>query len=105
MRTLAEHRRLWVATFEIYPQIEQSEQLRDQIAAAGEAGRRALAALLLDIPEEQVGEQAIRTLGSLLLALISGLVTQWLLDPQRAPSADDVIFAIRMTLSSNRMAG
>ncbi|MBP2321981.1 AcrR family transcriptional regulator [Kibdelosporangium banguiense] len=98
--TLAKHRPLWVATYEILPQIERSPELRAQIAAAYEEGRRGLAALLLNVTEEQVGEEEMRTVGSLFFVLISGLITQWLVDPQRAPNADDLMRAMRMTLGN-----
>jgi hypothetical protein len=42
----------------------------------------------------------MRTIGSLFFVLISGLITQWLVDPQRAPNADDLMRAMRMTLDS-----
>jgi AcrR family transcriptional regulator len=105
VRTLAKHRRLWVATFEIYSQVERSPQLRQEFAKAHEQGKRALAALLLGIPEDQVDERALRTIGALFFALISGLVAQWLLDPHRAPDAADVISAIRMTGMDTRITG
>jgi AcrR family transcriptional regulator len=98
--TLAKHRPLWVATYEIFPQIERSPELRTQIAAAYEEGRRGLAALLLNVDEDQVDEDSMRTVGSLFFVLISGLITQWLVDPQRAPNADDLMRAMRMTLGS-----
>lgn len=96
--TLVKHRPLWVATYEILPQIDRSPELRAEIAAAYEQGRRALAALLLNTGEGEIGEDEMRTVGSLFFVLVSGLITQWLVDPQRAPHADDLMRAMRMTL-------
>jgi AcrR family transcriptional regulator len=97
---LAGHRKLWMATYEILPQIDRSPRLRTLIAAAYEQGRRGLAALLLNVRESQVGADEMRTVGSLFFVLVSGLITQWLVDPQRAPDADDLMRAMRMTLGN-----
>jgi hypothetical protein len=50
--------------------------------------------LLEGIDERMVDERAGRTVGTLYLALMSSLVTQWLLDPQRAPSGGDLTEAL-----------
>jgi AcrR family transcriptional regulator len=90
--TLARHRALWVASFEIFPQIERSAQLRERMAAAYEEGRRALTALLPNVGDEK----EMRTMGALFFALISGVATQWMVDPERAPNADDLMVAMRI---------
>jgi AcrR family transcriptional regulator len=105
VRTLAKHRRLWMVTFEIYPQIDRLPQLRLEISKAHQRARQALAALLLGIAEDQLDEQAIRTIGAFFFALVSGLVTQWLLDPERMPDAAEVISTIRMATTHTRIAG
>jgi AcrR family transcriptional regulator len=99
--TLAKHRELWVLMFDAYSRVE----LREQISAVCEHVKRGLAALLLGIPEDQVDEQSIRTIGALFFALVAGVVAQLLLDPHRAPNAADVISAIRMVFMDTRNAG
>jgi hypothetical protein len=56
--------------------------------------------LFQGIDESMVDERAVRTLGSFYLALMSGLMTQWLLDPQRAPSGRDLAEAVRTIVAS-----
>jgi hypothetical protein len=38
----------------------------------------------------------VRSVGAVQLALISGLMIQWLTDPEQAPSAADVLAGLRM---------
>jgi AcrR family transcriptional regulator len=94
------HRPLWVASFEAFVQAQHSPELREQLAAGHEEARFGLAALLQGIDERMVEERAGRTVGSFYLALMSGLMTQWLLDPQRAPSGGDLTEALRTIVAS-----
>jgi AcrR family transcriptional regulator len=94
------HRPLWVASFEAFVQAQHSPELREQLAAGHEEARFGLAALLQGIDERMVEERAGRTVGSFYLALMSGLMTQWLLDPQRAPSGGDLTEALLTIVAS-----
>jgi AcrR family transcriptional regulator len=79
----------WVA------QIEFSTAVRGQLADAFAGARRAFAAMLLGVEEDAVDDESARRVGSLGLALVNGLVLQWLVDPGRAPSGEDVAAALR----------
>jgi hypothetical protein len=50
---------------------------------------------VLGIPEDQVSDAQARTVGSLVMALISGVLGQWLVDPEHAPSGRDLAEALR----------
>jgi hypothetical protein len=50
-----------------------------------------MAAVATGTPEEAVTEQAARTIGSVQLALITGLMAQWMTDPEHAPTATEVV--------------
>lgn len=76
-------------------QVERSPALRTQLADGNEAARRGLAACLLGVPEEDVADRAARSIGSVQVALISGLMTQWAVDPERAPTAPEVVRGLR----------
>ena len=80
------HRPLWVANFEAFMQAQHSPELREQLAAGHEEARFGLAALFQGTDESMVDERVAQTVGSFYVALMSGLITQWLLDAQRAPS-------------------
>jgi hypothetical protein len=99
MDTLDGHRALWVASFEIFPQIERSAELRAEMAAAYEEGRRELVALLS--ADGKADKQTARAVGELFFVLISGLITQWMVDPERAPNAGDMTHAMRMMVAAD----
>ena len=102
IKSFETHRPLWVASFEAFAQAQRSPVLREQLAAGHEQARFGLAALLEGIDEHIVDERAGRTVGSFYLALMSGLMTQWLLDPQRAPSGSDLTEALQTIMVSVR---
>jgi AcrR family transcriptional regulator len=89
------HRALWVSSFEAFAQAERSPELREQLADGQEQGRYGLVALFQKVEESTVDERQARTEGSFYLALVSGLMVQWLVDPTRAPSGADVAEALR----------
>jgi AcrR family transcriptional regulator len=70
--TFTTHRALWVAQLEAIVQAERSEVVREHLAAGQREGREGLG-------------------GSVPLALFTGLMLQWLVDPARAPSGADVV--------------
>jgi len=94
------HRALWISSFEAFAQAERSPELREQLADGQEQGRYGLVALFRKLQEGAVDEGQARTEGSFYLALVSGLMVQWLVDPERAPSGADVADALR-TISEN----
>ncbi|RLL66831.1 TetR/AcrR family transcriptional regulator [Streptomyces sp. Z26] len=95
IRSFTEDRKLWLATMEALVQAEHSDDLRRYLAGGQAEGRRGLAALLGGTPEGDVDDAVVRTLGATQLALFTGLMTQWLTDPERAPRAADVVAGLR----------
>jgi AcrR family transcriptional regulator len=94
------HRPLWVATFEAFVRAQHSPELREQLAAGHEEARFGLAALFQGTDESMVDERVAQTVGSFYVALMSGLITQWLLDAQRAPSGGAMAEALRTIVAS-----
>jgi len=47
-------------------------------------------------------EKKARVLGSFYQALMSGVIVQWLIDPERAPSAADLAEALRLVSAETR---
>jgi AcrR family transcriptional regulator len=90
-----EYRALWLTTFEAFLVSERNPQLRAQLAAGQREGIRGLAAALAALPEDEVDEATVRTLGAVQTALLSGVMTQYLLDPEHAPSAEEVLTGLR----------
>ena len=84
------NRRLWLASIEAAIQAEHSPNVRDLVREGLRQARSGLAAGLLGVPEEDLDGQTDQTLGSLQLALMSGLLIQWLVDPEQAPNEQDI---------------
>ena len=93
--SVATHRALWLASVEVMTVAEHNEELRAQLGEGLRQGRSGMAAIMTGIPEDQLDEATIRTVGSIQMALMSGVVTQWLTDPASAPSAEDVVAGLR----------
>ncbi|MBT2471216.1 TetR/AcrR family transcriptional regulator [Streptomyces sp. ISL-66] len=89
------HGDLWLASVELFMQAQRQPELRTALAAGTAQGRRGLAAILDGVPEEQVAEGSVRTVGSVQLALVSGVMIQHLSDPATAPTAAEILDGIR----------
>jgi AcrR family transcriptional regulator len=74
------HRPLWVAQLEAAVQAERSPEVREHLAKGQREGREGLG-------------------GSVPLALLTGLMLQWLVDPEHAPSGADVTAELRSLAS------
>ena len=95
------HRPALVASFEAVVQAQHSPELREQLAEGHEQARLWLAALFGRMGST-VGEEPVRAGGSFHLALLNGLMVQWLLDPDRAPTGRDMAEALRTIVESVR---
>ncbi|MEV6846908.1 TetR/AcrR family transcriptional regulator [Actinoplanes sp. NPDC051411] len=89
------HRALWLASVEVMIQAEHNPDLRAQLADGLEQGRSGMTALLTGRPEDQLDPETVRSLGSAQMALMSGVVTQWLTDPGHAPSAEQIVTGLK----------
>lgn len=95
--TFEQHRPLLVAFIEALAQAERVPELRVQLADCYERLRIAVS----DMVHAAVGElpdPVVRQTASFLIAVYHGLQVQWLLDPQRAPTADDLMSALEVAL-------
>jgi AcrR family transcriptional regulator len=96
--SLRENRRFWLASVEAFLQAQRSPELRDQLAGGMAEGKRGLAAMVLGRPEEEVSDSEARTVGGTQLALISGLMIQWLTDQDTSPTTTEVVAGLRRLL-------
>lgn len=74
--TFTSHRALWVTQLEAVVQAQRSPEVREHLAEGQREGRAGLG-------------------GSVPLALLTGLMLQWLVDPGHAPSGADVVAELR----------
>jgi AcrR family transcriptional regulator len=93
--SITSHRALWLASVEVMIQAEHNPELRALLTGGIQAGRSGMTALLTGRPEDQLDAETIRSLGSVQMALMSGVVTQWLTDPASAPSAEEIAAGLR----------
>lgn len=84
-----------LASIEAFVQAQHSAQLRDQMAAALREGRSGLTAAFLDTNEDTVSQVEVRTLGSVQMALLTGLLVQCLTAPEDAPTARELLTGLR----------
>jgi len=96
LRTFSEHRAMLLASFEAFVQSEHLPELRSQLAAAYEQGREGLAGLFLGPDAGALSAEDLHAVGSVSLAMMTGFISQWMTDPERAPTGDQVATAIRL---------
>ncbi|APY87271.1 TetR/AcrR family transcriptional regulator [Streptomyces alfalfae] len=89
------HPDLWLASMELFMQARRNPELRDALAGGTAEGRRGMAAMLAGVPEDEVPEATLRSVGSVQLALMSGVMIQHLSDPAAAPTAAEVLEGLR----------
>jgi AcrR family transcriptional regulator len=92
--SFATHRGVWVATFEIFGQIERVPEVRQMVAEGLQDARRTWALLLSNV-DAAVEEEKAYAVGSFYQALLSGVLAQWLVDPEHAPSGQDLADGLR----------
>jgi AcrR family transcriptional regulator len=88
------HRPLWTASFEMLAQLDHAPEVRRAVADAQERARLGLAALFHHL-DPAVDQRSAWVVGSFYLALLPGVMAQWLIDPEHAPSARDLADALR----------
>jgi AcrR family transcriptional regulator len=95
--TFEEHRPLIVAFVEALAQAERVPELRVQLAECYER-LRATVADMVRASVAGLSELTARQVASFLIAIHDGLQVQWLLDPERAPTPDQLMTALEIAL-------
>ena len=98
----ADHRTFWIANFEAVLQAQRDPELREQLAAGLQMGRSGIAADVTGEAEDELSPDTVRGLGSVQLALLSGLALQMLTDPDNAPATDEIVAGIRALADLSR---
>lgn len=94
IETFETHRSLWVANFELFAQMDRLPEIRRLLGNSLQQARIGLASLFLNQDESAINERTARTTGAFYHALMSGLISQWLIDPEHALSARDLTEAL-----------
>jgi AcrR family transcriptional regulator len=86
-----EHRPLVVAFVEAMAQSMRSDELRAQLADVYEEGRAAVGRLVeASLGETDISPEHLRAAASFMIAVCDGLLLQWLVDPDGAPSGQEL---------------
>lgn len=94
LESFAANRPIWLASIDVFRLVDRSPEMSAAIADGLQAGRRMWAEVLHGIDPETEPERA-QAIGSLHQALLSGVLVQWLVDPDRAPTATALAAALR----------
>jgi AcrR family transcriptional regulator len=90
-----QNRQVWLGSFEVFAQVDRAPAVRQALAETIQQGRDGLARLFH--PEAGQMDEADRlALGSFFQALMTGVMTQWLVDPDRAPTGTMLTEALRV---------
>lgn len=93
--SFGEHGGLWAANFEVFAQIDRVPELRESLAEGLERARRGLAEMFQDLAPD--GDPY--ALGAFYQALLTGVMAQWLVDPEHAPTGRDLGTALRAIIN------
>ncbi len=85
-------RQVWLATFDIFAVAQRDPEVRAAVADGIEDARALWAQALYGV--DPADREQARAVGSLHQALVSGVLVQWLIDPDRAPSPADLAQAM-----------
>ncbi|WP_433240446.1 TetR/AcrR family transcriptional regulator [Streptosporangium sp. CA-135522] len=88
------YRPVFVANIEVFAQAERQPRLRRELADAQESARLEWAGWL-GPQAHPVPEETRRAVGSFYLTMLTGLVMQRLIDPERAPTSEELSRALR----------
>jgi AcrR family transcriptional regulator len=93
------HRAVLIAFIEALAQAERSPELRAQLADFYQRSREQIAAMVkAAIPD--VDDPVAERVASFLIAVCDGFVVQYLLDPERTPSGNELVDALGAALQA-----
>ncbi|MGW1411133.1 TetR/AcrR family transcriptional regulator [Streptomyces sp. NPDC002403] len=93
----AETRSVWQLQMEVVSRIDQDPELRKALMGPQREGRDGLAENMLGIDVEKDPERA-RVAGLFCQALLAGVMVQWMMDSESAPSAQDLTDGLKVVL-------
>jgi AcrR family transcriptional regulator len=94
IQTFETHRSLWVANMELFSQIPRMPEIRGALGNNLQVARSELASMFLNKERSAISERTVQTIGKFNHVLLSGLIMQWLIDPEHALSARDLTEAM-----------
>ncbi|MGW0395214.1 TetR/AcrR family transcriptional regulator [Streptomyces sp. NPDC003042] len=95
VKDFGEQRWLWIASVEAFVHAQSSPELLEILAAGQRGARPYVASLLRGIPQAEVEEADARSIGSVQMALMTGVMVQVLTDPEHAPNGRELARGLR----------
>ncbi|MER7334771.1 MULTISPECIES: helix-turn-helix domain-containing protein [unclassified Micromonospora] len=92
------HREMWATQFRILAEVKELPDGGRPLIEALRLGRRELGSMLRP-GDEPVDERQAWIVGSLYQALLTGLLAQWLVDPEHGLTGHDIADALRAILN------
>ncbi|GHB49398.1 TetR family transcriptional regulator [Streptomyces xanthochromogenes] len=92
-----ESRPVWKLQMEIVSRLDSDPELQKALAGPQLEGRKGLAEGFLGIDEHADPERA-RLAGTFFQALLAGVMVQWMVDPETAPSAKDLTEGLKIVM-------
>jgi AcrR family transcriptional regulator len=89
------HRSLWAANFELFAQMDNKPEIRVILRGELQKAQIGLAALFLGKQASEIDAETAKTVGGLYHVLMSGLISQWLMDPEQALSSRRLTKAVK----------
>ncbi|MEV0267202.1 TetR/AcrR family transcriptional regulator [Hamadaea sp. NPDC050747] len=93
LQSFADHRALWSVQFEVLGRLDP--EMQQTFAAANRGARLALAELFGDFAGGTLTEDQALALGTFYQALLGGVATQWLVNPEGALTGAQFVSAVR----------
>ncbi|MER7950302.1 TetR/AcrR family transcriptional regulator [Streptomyces sp. NPDC096079] len=90
-------RPVWKLQTEVVTRLDDDERLREAIKEPQREGRLGIAEGMLGVDPEAEPEKA-RVAGLLMQALAAGVMIQWMVDPDTAPSAEDLAEGLKVLM-------
>ncbi|WP_405900051.1 TetR/AcrR family transcriptional regulator [Streptomyces sp. NBC_00727] len=99
-----ETRAVWQLQMEVISRIDSDPELQKALAGPQRAGRDGLAETMMGVDPETDPERA-RVAGLFCQALLAGVMVQWLMDTDSAPSAQDLTDGLKVILEGRPAEG
>ncbi|MGP4020867.1 TetR/AcrR family transcriptional regulator [Saccharopolyspora sp. 5N708] len=85
----------WTASMDMMTQVDHVPEIREMLSWGIRGARTGNVAMFENVDEATVDDEQARTTGALYYAMLVGVVVQWLIDPDHAPSPEDLVTGLR----------
>ncbi|CAM5544586.1 TetR/AcrR family transcriptional regulator [Streptomyces sp. NPDC091290] len=91
---------MWRLSIEIVAMGDQMPAVREHLAQQQREAERALVALFMGLPEKDIPDRTLDTVGRFYTTLMTGLIAQWQFDPDRALDAEALTEGLGMLIEA-----